>query len=78
MSADTAAVIGAVAGLLTAAMNVYTYVTTQKQIDTLIQTVGDQSKQVSDSNRRMAGVLKSSQATVDKIIDRVLPLPDGG
>lgn len=73
MSGDTAALLAALVALITAGANIYTFVATGKQIDTLVNTVKKQADHVHAANRQLGKVLESSQATVDKIVDRVLP-----
>ena len=73
MSGDTAVLLAALASLLTAGMNVYTYLVTNKQTEKLIDTVSDQAKRADTANSRLSSALKTSQEMVDKIVDRVLP-----
>lgn len=64
-----AALLGALAALATAGMNVYTFVVTGKQTQQLITTVETQATQVKAANDQLAAALKSNQETVDKLID---------
>jgi hypothetical protein len=72
MSEEFIALLAAAGGLVTAIMNVYTYVTTGGQIKQLIAAIDRQATSAGEANGRLADVLDVTQRQLEKLIDRIL------
>jgi hypothetical protein len=75
---DVVAAIAAGAGLLTAGMNVYTFVGTNRQIGSLIETVNNQGQEFSESFGDLSATIRDAQRTtrdahklLGRLIDRI-------
>jgi hypothetical protein len=78
VSDDGWVAIASLAALATAGMNVYTYVTTGGQINTLIRTVESQANAAAQANQTLGTVLQRSQDQLDRLIDRFTQPGSGG
>jgi hypothetical protein len=78
LNSGGAELLTAFVALLTALANVYTHVTTGRQVDDLIRTVDRQSHDNTAMFRALSGHLKRAEGQLDKLIEKLMAQAPGG